>query len=148
MCRAEGAAIVATCAADARDAIERLDCCEQIVDYRNADAGQQLVAGGPYDIVLDCAGKGAAYAAQLPWKYGQYVTLTSPLLGNNDEYGLVGGSVRNVLELLNANWRSVSTNGGLVKWAYVAACPHAVDYLRRLLEGGMVRENLVWLGLY
>lgn len=138
MCRAEGAAIVATCAADARGMIDALDCCELVVDYRAADAEQQLVAGGPYDIVLDCAGKGAAYALQLPWKYAHYVTFTSPLLGNNDAHGLVGGSVRNVLELLGANCKSIASNGGLVKWAYVAGCPHAVEYLRRLLDGGRV----------
>lgn len=146
MCRAEAVDVVATCAADARQLVEAAGV-RTVIDYRAADAEQQLVDGGPYDIVLDCAGKGGDYAGQLAWQYGQYVTFTSPVLGNNDQYGLVAGTVRNVCELLATNLRSVrrasgqgpdATCGGLVKWAYVAACPPAMEYLRRLVADGKV----------
>lgn len=149
MCRAEGADVVASCAADAHDLV-RAAGVEHIVDYRASDAEQQLTDGGPYDIVLDCAGYGADYARKVRWSYGHYVTFTSPLLANNDAYGLLGGSVRNVMQLLADNWNTkVAANGGggsmangLVKWAYVVTLPQAVEYLKRLLEEGKVHCGL------
>lgn len=149
MCRAEGADVVATCAADAHELVSAAGV-EHVIDYRAADAEQRLAESGPYDIVLDCAGYGGDYARKVRWSYGHYVTFTSPLLANNDAYGLLGGSVRNVLQLVADNWNTkmaAATGGGgigggiangLVKWAYVVTLPQAVEYLKRLLEEGKV----------
>lgn len=131
--KAENCEIVASCATDAVPLVQGLGVTH-VVDYTTPDASEQLTAYGPYDIILDCAGKGAEHATELPWKYNHYVTFTSPLLRNFDQYGLAGGSVRNVLNLIERNVQSFSAQKGLIKWAYFLPAPHAIEYLKRLVE--------------
>lgn len=87
-----------------------------------------------YDIVLDCAGKGADYASQFPAKFDHYVTFSSPLLRNIDSFGLGAGSVRNLCNLIETNFKSFSSQKGLVKWGYFVPAPHAIDYLKTLVN--------------
>lgn len=131
--KAENVEIVATCATDAVPIIHALGI-KHVIDYKRPEAIDQLVSYGPYDIILDCAGKGADYAKEVPWKYDNYVTFTSPLLKNFDHYGLAGGSVHNLLHLIESNFKSLSTQKGLVKWAYFVPVPHAIEYIQKLVE--------------
>lgn len=133
LARAENCFVVATCATDAVPIVCGLGA-DHVIDYSADDgAHQQLADAGPYDIVLDCAGKGAEYATQVPWKYGHYVTYSSPLLKNMDQFGLVGGAVKSVGALLESNFKSYSA-GGLVKWAYFVPSPHAIEYLHKMVN--------------
>lgn len=140
MAVAEGVEVVATCSADAIDLVSQFGA-DRVIDYRQPDAEQQLASGGPYDIVLDCAGKGSAYASQVDWSFKHYVTFSSPLLRNNDEHGVVCGSVKSFVELAQTNVQSVLGKKGLVKWAYVAMLPNGMEYLHSLLEQGKVTTH-------
>lgn len=137
MAHAEGVEVVATCSADSIEMVCELGA-DVIIDYRQPDAEQRLVSQGPYDIVLDCAGKGPEYASQVDWVFKHYVTFSSPWLRNNDEHGMVCGSVKSFVELAQTNVQSVLSNKGLVKWAYVAMLPNGLEYLHKLLEQGKV----------
>lgn len=143
MARAEEVEVVATCSADSVEMVNQLGA-NVVIDYRQSDAEQQLAKQGPYDIVLDCAGKGAEYASKVDWSFKHYVTFSSPLLRNNDEHGMVCGSVKSFVELAQTNMQSVLNNKGLVKWAYVAMLPNGLEYLQKLLEQGKVNPMQIY----
>lgn len=147
MARAEEVEVIATCSADSMKMVGELGA-NVIIDYRQPNAEQRLASEGPYDIVLDCAGKGAEYAAQVAWSFKHYVTFSSPLLRNNDEHGMVCGSVKSFVELAQTNFQSVLNNKGLVKWAYVAMLPNGLEYLHKLLEQGKVKSNFNIVDIY
>lgn len=131
--KTEGCEIVATCATDAVPLIQGLGV-RHVIDYTCPKAAETLTSLGPYDIILDCAGKGGDYAHELPWKYNHYVTFSSPMLKNFDQYGLAGGSVRNAMNLIENNFRSLTQTQGMIKWAYFIPAPHAIEYLKKLVE--------------
>ncbi|KAJ6617599.1 Reticulon-4-interacting protein 1, mitochondrial [Pseudolycoriella hygida] len=131
--KAEGAEVVATCANDAVSQIEALGVTH-VVDYTSPDASNDLIRFGPYDIILDCAGKGSHYAAEIPWRYQHYVTFTSPTLKNMDAMGLVFGAAKNICDLVQENVKSLTTQQGFVKWAYFVPAPHGIEYLINLVN--------------
>ncbi|KAG4066006.1 hypothetical protein HA402_001253 [Bradysia odoriphaga] len=131
--KAEGAEVVATCATDAIPLIEALGVTH-VVDYSSSDASNDLTQYGPYDIILDCAGKGSLHAAEIPWRYKHYVTFSSPTLKNIDAMGLACGSAKNLFELVQENIKSLTTQQGFVKWAYFVPAPHGIDYLKNLVD--------------
>lgn len=133
MARSEGVYVVATCAVDSVEMVTQSGA-NTVIDYRQTDADQQLADAGPYDIVLDCAGKGPEYAGQVPWSYLHYVTFSSPLLRNNDKHGLMCGSVQSMVDLATSNVQSLMAKRGFVKWAFVAMLPNGLEYLRNLVE--------------
>lgn len=140
MAHAESCCVVATCATDALATVAALGA-DHVIDYNAESAAQELAAAGPFDIVLDCAGKGADYAAtaEVQWKYGHYVTFSSPLLQNMDQFGMVGGAMKSVGSLLESNLKSFSgSSGGLVKWAYFVPAPHAIEYLHKMVNRNKV----------
>lgn len=137
MAKAENVHVVASCATDAIPSVQILGA-DQIVDYTTPDAIEKLTAFGPYDLILDCAGKGMDYATQLPWKFDQYVTCSSPLLRNIDSHGLGIGMVQNVVDLVEQNVLTLAKNRGLVKWAFFLPSPQGIDYIKKLVERNKV----------
>lgn len=135
--KAEGAEVVATCASDAVPQIEALGVTH-VVDYTSPDASNDLTRFGPYDIILDCAGKGSQYAAEIPWRYQHYVTFSSPTLKNMDTMGLAFGAAKNIFELVQENIRSLTTQHGFIKWAYFVPAPQGIDYLKSLVDRNKV----------
>lgn len=131
--KAEDAEVVATCATDAVSQIEALGITH-VVDYTHPEAAKDLTRFGPYDIILDCAGKGSQYAAEVPWRYQNYVTFTSPTLKNMDAMGLAFGAAKNIFEIVQENIKSLTTQQGFIKWAYFVPAPHGIDYLKNLVD--------------
>lgn len=136
--KAENVSVVATCSTDAIELVAGLGA-DHIIDYTNEDSFRDLVASGPYDLILDCAGKGSEFAAELPWKFTNYVTFSSPLLRNVDRHGVVPGMVRNAFDFAEFNLRSIAGQKGVVKWGYFVPAPHGIEYLKKLIE----RKQLV-----
>lgn len=132
MLQAEGVEIVATCGPDAVALIQNLGI-SKVVDYTAADSDTTLVTESPYDIILDCAGKGSEYAGTLPWTFGSYITFKSPLLKNFDSHGLVAGGIRNARDLFASNLSSLNGNGN-VKWGYFWPAQNGIQYLKTLAE--------------
>lgn len=131
--KAENSTVVATCSTNAIELVAGLGA-DHIIDYTSDDSFRDLVASGPYDLILDCAGKGAEFAAELPWKFTNYVTFSSPLLRNVDRHGLLPGMVRNALDLAECNVRSIAGQKGVVKWGYFVPAPNGIKYLKKLIE--------------
>lgn len=131
--KAENLHVTVSCSPDACELVERLGA-DEVVDYKAPDAIDRFCRNGPYNIILDCAGKGGDYATQLPWQYDQYITFTSPTLQNIDTYGLAGGLVKNLYNIVENNLQSVTKNRALVKWAYFIPAPQGISYLGKLVE--------------
>lgn len=105
----------------------------KVVDYTSEDSDVIMVSESPYDIILDCAGKGSEYAATLPWTFKDYITFKSPILKNFDAHGLISGGIRNATDLLSNNMTKLNNNG-FVKWGYFLPAPNGIEYLKKLVE--------------
>lgn len=138
--KAENAEVVAVCSTDAIPTVEKLGA-NYIVDYTAKNSEEQLASYGPYDIVLDCAGKGQDYAKNTLCKYEQYITFSTPLMRNFDNHGLASGLVRNAFSLIESNLSSFSKRGALIKWAFFAPTPTAIEYLTKLTETNKVNTT-------
>lgn len=135
---AEGAIVTATCSTDAVELVKGLGV-SNVIDYRAETANTQIADSGPFDLVLDCAGKSSNYATKIPCEFRQYVTYSSPLLRNVDDHGLFGGNVKNLLELIENNVTSLGSQKGAVKWGYFVPAPNGIEYLKRLVETNRLR---------
>lgn len=131
--KAENSTVITTCSTDAIQLVTGLGA-DEIIDYSNEDSLRQLVASGPYDLILDCAGLGSEFSNQLPWKFTNYVTFSSPLLKNFDRLGFVPGIIRNTFDLTETNLRSLTGQKGCVKWGYFVPAPNGIKYLKKLIE--------------
>ncbi|XP_070492371.1 reticulon-4-interacting protein 1 homolog, mitochondrial-like [Chironomus tepperi] len=135
--QAEGAEVLTTCSQNAVPLMENLGV-SKVIDYTTVESDKILVAESPYDIILDCAGKGTEYANVHPWKFKNYVTFKSPLLKNFDEQGMLIGGFNNLKNLLSQNIGALS-GSGVVKWGYFVPLKNGITYLTQLVE----RKQLV-----
>lgn len=126
--------IIATCSEDAICLVKELGA-NYVIDYKSENADEELVASGPYDLILDCAGLGQEYANKLNWSFSNYVTFTSPMLRNFDSHGLAAGAIRNLMQLAETNVASMTKNQSLscVKWGFFMPSPPAIQYLQKLV---------------
>lgn len=130
--QAEGMNIVATCGTDAIAIVQNLGITK-VVDYTSPESDSVLIHESPYDIILDCAGKGSDYASALPWTFGSYVTFKSPLLRNFDAHGVIAGGFQNAKDLITSNLSTIARNG-LVKWAFFIPSQNGIQHLKKLAE--------------
>lgn len=135
--KAEGMNITATCSTNSIPLVKELGA-DFIVDYRKDNVSEKL-SGMKFDIILDAAGLGADYATQVPWKFGQYITLAPPLLNNTDSSGLILGSIKSVLNLVQSNVQTIFGHKGLLNWGFFVPAPQGIEYLRRLVETGKMK---------
>lgn len=133
---AEGAHVTATCSTDAVPFVGGLGPIPNIIDYTSEDYAEHLSSLGPFDLVLDCAGRGSDYAKELPCPFHTYVTFSSSTLKNMDDMGLIAGNVKSIADLIKSNIESFGAKKGIVKWAYFLPAPQAITYLRNLIMDG------------
>lgn len=107
---------------------------DHVIDYTQNDVIDQLRDLGPFDVILDCAGLGAEYATQIPWKFDQFITFSSPMLSNIDSNGLGIGFFKNIVSLLESNIQSITKYRALSKWAYFVPAPQGIEYLKKQVE--------------
>ena len=96
-----------------------------IVDYKSPEANSKLRALGGYDdrkqetkfissfkhflfsfdVILDCTGKwdGFDYDLLKPCANAKYLTLVPPILNNFNNYGVIGGILKTIYDLIAAN---------------------------------------------
>lgn len=136
MLRAEGLEVVATCKNDAFPMIQAFGV-DKIIDYQAQDSDRQLTEESPFDLIVDCAGKGAEYANTLPWKFQRYVTFSSPLLKNFDSKGIVNGSLQNIHDLLHMN----SSYGGesKIRWGFFFPDQAGIKYISSLVGNNKLK---------
>ncbi|XP_049808692.1 reticulon-4-interacting protein 1 homolog, mitochondrial [Schistocerca nitens] len=141
--KAWGTQVVATCATDAVPLVESLGA-DVVIDYTNPDAEMLIRKAGKYDIILDAAGLGAdagpGYADCLKnLSLSKYITLRSPLLKNVDEFGIVGGMLKNIAELVAPNVRTgLSNPTSSVRWGFFIPSTDAITEIGTLVGTGKI----------
>ncbi|XP_072947139.1 reticulon-4-interacting protein 1 homolog, mitochondrial-like [Epargyreus clarus] len=112
------------------------------------DYDRQLVDGGPYDAIVDCAGLGGEEAAARRWRFARFATLTTPLLRETDARGLaLGGAAAGAALLAQCAAAPPPPAppppappppacAPRVRWAYFMPLQADIEMLRRLAERG------------
>ncbi|KAJ2944092.1 hypothetical protein O0L34_g18056 [Tuta absoluta] len=157
---ADGAEVVVGCAGELCEQAERLGAARAL-DRHAPDYDDHLVAAGPYEAILDCAGVGGAEAGARGWRYGRFVTLSSPLLREADARGLAAGCLSAALQLAGQCWAAARGDiaeaasritGGSppsrpapgacppphVRWAYFLPTEEDIRLLRRRADNGQL----------
>ncbi|XP_026479299.1 reticulon-4-interacting protein 1, mitochondrial-like [Ctenocephalides felis] len=132
MLAAEKVNVIAVCSSDAMEYVSKLGVSD-VLDYTATDFSQSIFDKGPFDIIFDCAGLGPQGAGKYPWKYLSYITLSSPMLRNTDELGMLAGMVKNISNLLEPNIKSYSSGQGVIHWAFFRPSLEGLIYLRELV---------------
>lgn len=101
-----------------------------VIDYTSPEAESELYQFGGFDVILDCTGRthNFNYSFLKPWSNAKYVTLSPPTLRNFDEHGMIGGMMKNGLDLLAAN-SSAIIEGKTLRWAYFVPSSSALTEL-------------------
>lgn len=75
-----------------------------------------------FDCILDLTGPTNTEKSMETSKYlkigGQFITLSPPFLANIDKFGLLGGTVKNLGDLLNSNIKTWNKGNAVTKWAF------------------------------
>lgn len=139
--------VVTSCSADASDLMASLGC-DFVIDYMSPDFVSMVKLYAPYDCVLDLSGPAnAKKASEQTLSYlrpgsGQFITLSPPFLSNMDKFGLIGGSIKNVGDILSSNIKSWGNSQAVTKWAFFVPNGQTLDTFRKLLEEHRVYEFL------
>lgn len=137
MAKAEGMIITATCSTNSVEMVKELGA-DYIVNYAKDDIDEKF-RDQFFDVILDCAGLGSPYATKLPWKFSQYITLTSPMANNIDSNGIFLGSMKSGWNLLKYNVQTIYGHEGVVKWGYFRPEPQGIEYFKNLVENGKLK---------
>lgn len=94
-------------------------------------------------MILDCTGRTEKFSYSLlkPWANAKYVTLSPPTLRNFDDHGLIGGLMKNGLDLLAANSTAI-IEGKTLRWAYFI--PSSIA-LTQIVDLARQKKVLVYL---
>jgi len=126
--------VIAVAASDAHPAVAAQGA-STLLDYTHSDYQAQLASLPPLDLVLDCAGLGRAALplSRLLRPGGRVVSLTSPVLANTDQSGLLAGTVSSISSLANMNC-STLPKGNLFSWAFFIPSSSALDVFHNLVK--------------
>jgi len=116
---------------------------DHVFDYKTDDHLCSIKNLQPYDLILDCANKGSNYVNELSFNYKNYITFNSPLLKNNDQYGIGIGTIENIRNLIENNINLIMKQNGLVKWGYFLPAHHGIIYLKNLVEKNRVTTVII-----
>lgn len=132
MGKAENMIITATCGTDFVEMVKNLGA-DYVIDYTTGDLIKKF-RGQSFDVILDCTGLGSEYAPKLPRKFGQYITLMSPLIRNTDSSGVFLGLITSVFNFIKLNIQSsnVVQERRLVRMVFFKVDPVGIAYLRNL----------------
>lgn len=72
-----------------------------------------------FDVVLDCTGRSEGFNLDLlkAWANAKYVTLSPPTLRNFDNNGILGGILKNGMDLM-CNNSSALLQGKTLRWGF------------------------------
>ncbi|KAF4522529.1 hypothetical protein B566_EDAN009976 [Ephemera danica] len=137
--KAWGAQVTATCRTDAVTLVESLGA-DTAVDYTQPEANRLIKEEGPYDIILNASGlQGTPHLdCMKEWSLARYVTITSPLLKNTDQYGLIAGTVKSALDLLMPNIEGVYKRGATVRWGFFVPSQLGLSQITELVQAGKI----------
>ncbi|XP_065347801.1 reticulon-4-interacting protein 1 homolog, mitochondrial-like [Cloeon dipterum] len=143
MLKAWGCRVVTTCSTDAVTRLNSLGL-HKVIDYKSNEYKQQVITNGPYDLIFNSAGiEGLPHEECLKkWSLAKYVTITHPMMKNADQFGLVLGMFKSLIEFVSANVYTLITKGAIVKWGMVTPCKEGMDALTLLANDGKIQPQI------
>ncbi len=138
-----GCIVTTTCSEDAIDFVYTNTGADHCIDYNTNDLISSL---GTFDFILN-ATAGAHNRDQMThfainhlrkWKDAKYVTLSSPLLKNTDQFGLIMGTALSAFQASKDTINSLS-EGTSVRWAFYCPDSNALKTITELVENSKIR---------
>uniref|UniRef100_A0A914I919 Enoyl reductase (ER) domain-containing protein n=1 Tax=Globodera rostochiensis TaxID=31243 RepID=A0A914I919_GLORO len=131
--------VVATCSAEKMKLVEELGA--KAVNYNADTVKEQLLAEGPFELILDCVSSELAeWSDELLgiWRRCVHVSVNSPLLRDTDRYGLPMGLASTGLKLISRNLKPVS-KGCLYLPAFFAPNSDCLHWVTESVERCQLR---------
>ncbi|KAF7281482.1 hypothetical protein GWI33_004728 [Rhynchophorus ferrugineus] len=128
--KTQGCIVYTTCSSDAVDFVSALNP-DLVFDRNNSNFNKDVELEGKYHVILDAANVGI-HNIPNNWKYETYITLNSPLLINNDKYGLPGGLLKSAKDLFDANIKNIC-DGKTVRWGYFVPSSTGFQFVNDLI---------------
>lgn len=143
--KAWGCQVVATCGTNAVPLVKSMSP-DIIIDYQQKEAMREIELSGKYDIILDASGN-VNYVSYVPflkeWSNSKFITLKSPFLSNTDNYGLIGGLLKNASDLLKYNLSSNAlAKGCTVRWGFFAPLGLGMTEIGQLVKSGQINPKI------
>lgn len=143
MLKAWGSKVVSTCSTDAVPLVESLGA-DRVIDYTDPNADTYVTQEGKYDIILNAAGlKSPQHVNALKEQgFSKYITITSPLLHNVDQHGLLLGMAKSAFDLISSNINLKRTpfflGGPSIRWGFFAPSSKAIEEITDLTQTGKI----------
>lgn len=133
--KSQGCIVYTTCSKDAVDFVSLLKP-DFVFDRSDPNFIKNVELEGKYHVILDAANMGI-HNIPKSWNFESYITLNSPLLVNNDNYGLTFGLLKSAKDLFEANITNIC-NGKTVRWGYFVPSNFGFQFLHRLVCEGKI----------
>ncbi|KJH51185.1 GroES-like protein [Dictyocaulus viviparus] len=130
--------VVATCSANSIEMIRRLGAIP--VDYESRNARDQLIAEGPFEVVLDCVDSDLARWSDKimgVWRNSVHVSVVTPLLKETDLRGLLPGLASTAVKHLCRSYKS-ALRGRWFSYAFFVPNKECMLQLSQFAEEGKI----------
>ncbi|XP_050306715.1 reticulon-4-interacting protein 1 homolog, mitochondrial [Anthonomus grandis grandis] len=134
--KSQGCFVFATCSKDAVALVTSLGP-DMVFDRNDPDFIKNVQNESKYHIIFDAANMGIQNIPN-SWQYESYITLNSPLLVNNDKYGLLGGLITSAGNLIESNITRMCS-GKSVRWGYFVPSNSGFRFIHELICRGKIR---------
>ncbi|GMR55779.1 hypothetical protein PMAYCL1PPCAC_25974, partial [Pristionchus mayeri] len=131
--------IVVTCSADSFEMVRSLGA--EPVDYRSPTATEELIAAGPYEVVLSCVDSPLSeWSDKIMgiWRNCVHVSIVSPMLNDTDRYGLPMGLATTACKYFARSFES-SLQGRWFSYAYFLPNRDCLQEVATLVEQGQIK---------
>ncbi|GMT02442.1 hypothetical protein PENTCL1PPCAC_24616, partial [Pristionchus entomophagus] len=131
--------IVVTCSSDSFDTIRSLGAIP--IDYRSPTATDELIAAGPYEVVLSCVDSPLSQWSDKImgiWRNCVHISIVSPMLNDTDRYGLPLGLASTAAKYFARSWES-SLQGRWFSYAYFLPNLDCLQEVATLVEQGQIK---------
>jgi len=136
-----GAKVIATASAGDAGMVSKLGA-KVVLDYSSPTLWNELQELSRFDIVLDAAGIGQSSPLleyqPLVHTGGAVVTLSSPVLNNVNQFGLLGGAVSSLSHMLQQNVNTFK-DFRTTRWAFFRPDQSALISLSHLVSSGELK---------
>lgn len=138
-----GALVTATASNDAVDWLKsQVPLLDSIIDYTSDPNLSGL--NNYFDVVINAASMSSAPQLQVAAlrtlkKDGTYVTLTSPLLSNLDQYGYLGGGLKSITEVAKDTVTMFRDGRKKLRWAFFYPSANGLAYMAQQSSIGRIQ---------
>jgi NADPH:quinone reductase-like Zn-dependent oxidoreductase len=131
--------VVATCSENNMNYVTSLGGIA--VDYNSQDVKDQLIAEGPFDVILDCVDTDLARWSDKVmgvWRNSVHVSIVSPMLKDTDRYGIPFGLLSTAIKYFERSCGSIG-NGRWFSYAYFMPNSQCLNQISEFIDNGKIK---------